>query len=473
NESFANYSETLWDEYKYGKDAGAAQNYNDMQGYLGSGSQDKNLVRFYYHDKEDMFDAVSYNKGGRILHMLRNYVGDSAFFKALNLYLTTNKFRSAEAHQLRLAFEEITGKDLNWYWNQWYYGSGHPELTIGYAYDDNAKKVTVTINQTQAGDKVFILPVAIDIYNGQKKVRHNIWVKNKEEAFSFAYTTRPDLVNVDADKILLCVKKDDKTLDNFIHQYKYAGNYVDRREAIDACAAKQQYEPKALDLLKLALKDDYFGLRKYALGKLDIKNPAVRKSVETILADLAQHDPQSTVRAEAIALLGEYDNKVYEPLFLAAISDSSYSVAGAGLEALTVVNTTLALAEMRKIKDQPAKGRLAGAVSQLLMAGGSEEDFETIAGNFEDLPMGDDKLEALQPFSQYLAKVSDPVKFKKGVDMIVAVRNAIPSAYQAQLAPYINSVILNGIITQKSKELKGNNAAAVKEQIDYVKSKIN
>ena len=76
-----------------------------------------------------MFDAVSYNKGGRILHMLRNYVGDSAFFKALNLYLTTNKFKSAEAQQLRLAFEEVTGKDLNWFWNQWYYGAGNPSLT--------------------------------------------------------------------------------------------------------------------------------------------------------------------------------------------------------------------------------------------------------------------------------------------------------------------------------------------------------
>jgi aminopeptidase N len=94
NESFANYSETLWNEYKYGKDAGDDQNFGDMQGYLQSNSGKKDLVRFYYNDKEDVFDAVSYNKGGRILHMLRNYIGDSAFFKALNLYLTTNKFKS-------------------------------------------------------------------------------------------------------------------------------------------------------------------------------------------------------------------------------------------------------------------------------------------------------------------------------------------------------------------------------------------
>ncbi|HEY1870917.1 MAG TPA: M1 family aminopeptidase, partial [Chitinophagaceae bacterium] len=140
NESFADYSETLWSEYKYGKDAGDEQNFNEMQGYLQSNSDKKDLVRFYYNDKEDVFDAVSYNKGGRILHMLRNYVGDSAFFKSLNLYLATNKFKSAEAQQLRLAFEEVTGRDLNWFWNQWYYGAGQPSLDINYSYDDATKK---------------------------------------------------------------------------------------------------------------------------------------------------------------------------------------------------------------------------------------------------------------------------------------------------------------------------------------------
>ncbi len=108
------------------KDAGDAQNYNDMAGYLQSGSEKKHLVRFHYPDKESMFDAVSYNKGGRILHMLRNYVGDDAFNKALNVYLHDNKFQAAEAHQLRLAFEKVTGQDLNWFWNQWYFGDGHP-----------------------------------------------------------------------------------------------------------------------------------------------------------------------------------------------------------------------------------------------------------------------------------------------------------------------------------------------------------
>jgi aminopeptidase N len=223
----------------------------------------------------------------------------------------------------------------------------------------------------------------------------------------------------------------------------------------------------------MALKDNYSGLRIYTLGKLDLKSPAVKKSVEAIVADVAKNDKKPTVRAEAIALLSEYDNKDYEPLFLAAINDSSYTAAGAALQALTKIDYAAASAEMKKIKNQPAKGRLSEAISQLLMTGGSEEDFEAIADNFEKLPMGNEKLEALQPFSQYLAKISNTDKFKKGIDMIVAVRNAIPSAYQAQFAPFVNSVVLGGIITQKSSQLKGNDDATIKQQIEYIKSKVN
>ena len=97
------------------------------------------------------------------------------------------------------------------------------------------------------------MPIAIDIYNGTKKVRHNVWIEEQGTDFYFQLSIKPDLVNVDADKILLCEKKDNKTLENYIHQYKYAGNYLDRREAIDACA-KMQDDPKALDLLKTGIE---------------------------------------------------------------------------------------------------------------------------------------------------------------------------------------------------------------------------
>jgi aminopeptidase N len=470
NESFANYSEVLWDEYKYGKDAGDAKNYNDMQDYLASRSEAKDLVRFRYSDKEDMFDAVSYNKGGRILHMLRNYLGDSAFFKGLNNYLNTNKFKSGEAHQLRLAFEEVSGRDLNWYFNQWYFGSGHPIFYISYEYNDTLGKATVTIKQTQDGDKVFRLPIAIDVYNGKDKVRRQVWIENKTETFTFNYTKRPDLINVDADKILLCDKKDDKTLENFIHQYKYAGNYVDRREAVEYVAEKQT-DPKALDVLKLALKDKFFQIRKYALEKLDLKKSTVQKEVEPIIADLAKSDTKSTVRSAAIGILSTYQKAEYKPLFVKAINDSSYSVAGEALAGLTLLDNTTGLAEAKRLSKGSMKGKLAETISQIYMEMGTEDDFDMIAGNFKKIPMGQSKFEALQPFGEYLAKVNNTEKLKKGVDLIVEVRDNIPASYQAQTTPFINNLVLKSIIASKKKSLT--TQPAFQQQIDYINSKLS
>jgi aminopeptidase N len=461
NESFANYSETLWDEHKYGKDAGDAQNYGDMQGYLQSQSDKKNLVRFYYKDREDMFDAVSYNKGGRILHMLRNYVGDSAFFKALNLYLTTNKFKTAEAHNLRLAFEDVTGKDMNWYWNQWYFGAGHPKLDIDYAYDDNAKTVQVIVKQTQASDKTFILPIAIDVYNGAQKVRHNVWIRNKIDTFTLSYTTHPDLVNVDGDKILLCEKTDNKTLGNFIHQYKYAGLYLDRREAIDF-ASHHQDDAKAVDLLMQALKDKYFGLRSFAMGKLDLKNETVKKQAEPILVDIAQHDVKSTVRAGAIATLGNYNNSTYKSLFQKNVNDSSYTVSGNALEALFKIDSAAAIADAKRLARTPAKGKLVEAMTTILVKSGDESGFDIIAKAFSEMPLSQAKFNLLQPFCQFLAVVKDTKKVEKGVDMVIEFRDAL-APYG--LMPYVNN-LLKGVINKKQA------AGNAQDQIDYINKKI-
>ncbi len=244
NESFANYSEYLWDEFRYGKDFADEHNYDDMQGYLGSGSENKNLVRFHYSDKEDMFDAVSYNKGGRILHMLRNYVGDDAFFASLKNYLTTNKFKAGEAHQLRLAFEEVTGKDLNWFWNQWYYGSGHPELKISYNSNITGIPNTteVVVSQTQASGKAFMAPIAIDVYTAGKPTRYNVWLENLSDTFYFATPQKVDFINVDAEKTLLAKKTDNKTEEQFAAQYNLGKNYIDRLEALNFFSAKNSPE---------------------------------------------------------------------------------------------------------------------------------------------------------------------------------------------------------------------------------------
>ncbi|RUA12093.1 MAG: M1 family peptidase, partial [Flavobacteriia bacterium] len=237
NESFANYSEYLWLEHEYGRDEADAHRYIDLQGYFMGGNETKDLVRFYYNSKEDMFDAVSYNKGGAILHMLRAYVGDDAFRKSLNTYLRDNAYGTGEAHQLRLAFEKVTGKDMNPFFNQWYFGAGNPKLEITYNYSDTQKLVAVSIKQTQ--DHLFDFPLFIDVYEGSTPKRYEVRVDKKDNSFSFKYNTKPKLIVIDPDHTLVAQIKDDKTVDNYIYQYAYAPRYDDRRQAIDELSKHQ------------------------------------------------------------------------------------------------------------------------------------------------------------------------------------------------------------------------------------------
>ena len=470
NESFANYSETLWAEYKYGKDAGAEQNYDDMQGYLRSHSGNKDLVRFYYRDKEDVFDAVSYNKGGRILNMLRHQVGDAAFFAALHEYLTANKFKSAEAQQLRLAFEKITGRDLNWFFNQWYYGSGNPDVDINYVYDDANGTVQVIIDQKQKSGNIFQMPIDIDIYNGAQKVRHHVWANDAIDTFTFHYTKRPDLVNVDGDKIMLWTKDDHKTLDNYIFQYKNAGNYVDRREAIEF-AANHLDDEKAVDLLKTALNDPYHGLRQLALSKVDLNKDAIKTGFESTILTIAKNDKYAPVRASAIALLGQYKNKEFAGLFTKAVKDSSYTVSGNALTALSDIEPDAALSLAKQLSNEPSKGKLESAILVAFVKSGDESMTDKVLNSFANMPLSQGKFQFLGTLSSFLSNVKNTDKVKRGVEEIVNFRDAIPAQIQSQTSPFINGMVIKKILMSKEKDLKAEpNDTGLENLVNYIKS---
>lgn len=457
NESFATLGSQLWNEFHYGKDFGDEERYNSSQGYIRSRSDNKDLVRFHYNDKEDVFDAVSYNKGGAILQMLRAFVGDSAFFKAINLFLTTNKFKAAEAHQLRLAFEEVTGKDLNWFFNQWYFGGGHPKLNITHSYDNTTKQARVIVQQTT--DKLFMIPVKVDVWNDNTPVTYTVWVKNKIDTFTFSSPAKPSLVNFDADKKLLAEKTENKTVDEYLFQYKNAKNYVDRREAIEA-VSKKQSDKVATDLLLTALKDKYAPLRNYAIGLLDISNDQTKSMAEPILFELAQRETDKPTKASAIAKLGNYKSAKYSSLFKTAVNDSSYTVSGNALEALSRIDSAGAADEGKRLSAMPSKGKLAAMIKKLA----TPVDGNKLIADFQATPMGQAKFAMINDLFDFMESTSSNELFKKSVDAILQLEKDLPEAFREQATEQLNAAL---------RELGKQKAAnGLKEQADYVENKL-
>ncbi|MGH7238123.1 MAG: M1 family aminopeptidase, partial [Candidatus Saccharimonadales bacterium] len=316
--------------------------YQALQNYLNTpGADKKDLVRFHYDDKEDVFDVVTYQKGGRILNMLRNYLGDACFFKGLNIYLKTNQFKNGEAQQLRLAEEEASGLDLNWFFNEWYYGAGHPILNISYKWDNASKTETVYMQQTQDG-QTFKLPFVVDIYANGKKERHKVWMNDKADTLTFAVASKPNLVNVDGDKVLLCAKTDNKTLDEYVFQYFNAPLFLDRLEAITA-ASKQQTDKGAQKVMIAALKDKYYGLRIKAIRALDMGIDDIHNAALPVLTLSAQTDQNTLAKAAAITALGKLKASGNMGIFKEALKSRSYAVQGAALGAINLLEPQQAL----------------------------------------------------------------------------------------------------------------------------------
>ncbi|MBC6608460.1 HEAT repeat domain-containing protein [Hymenobacter sp. BT188] len=418
NESFADFSEGLWAEHKYGQDAADAHNYRYLRRYLSSPRDAaKPLVRFNYEDKEEMFDLVSYQKGGAILQMLRTHLGDPVFFAGLNQYLKQNALGNGEAHQLRLALEAASGQDLNWFFNQWYFAPGHPVVTIDYSWDAARKVQSVTVKQTQAGEP-FTLPLAIDMYVGGKSQRRNVVLRKATETLEFPLAAQPDLVNVDATKTMVWQKTDNKPLAAYAYQYKSAPLLVDRHEAIVAAKAKPT-EAAARGVLLAGLNDKFYGLRMLAIQSLDLENAALRKAAAPVLRKLANSDKETVVQAEALMTLGKLKEKRDEKLFAQKLKSESYAVQGAALRALAEVRPAKALVQAKAFETNKEDG-LTTAITEVYAAHGGAAQWPYIRDKFD---AGSPRTKAMlfESMLGMMTRLDDPTAFNESLDRIKAV----------------------------------------------------
>jgi aminopeptidase N len=426
NESFATYGEYLWNEHKYGRQEADFGLQNDLNQYINSSKMGcKNLIRFHYDDKEDMFDTHTYQKGGRVLHMLRKAVGDEAFFDALKLYLDQNKFKAVEIHQLRLAFEEVTGEDMNWFFNQWFLNSSHPDLEFSHEYSAENQEVIVRVKQRQDLETtpLYRLPMSVDIYEQGTVNRHRINVTKKEEEFKLRAYSRPALVNIDAEKMLLCVKNDIKDADQWFYQFYNAPLYIDKVEALTYHEKNLKPGTDVAELYLRAMNDSFWRIRVLAIRKSgplgDAADPTYKKLVEW----LAKNDPHPQVRAEAIKMIThKFLSKELVPVFKAAVYDSSYAVVAAGLTAYVKADPVDGL-----VYAKPFEKEKSDKVIQALADAYSRHGDDSHYLFFSDaLARSSDfsKYQLLNPFGDFLTRCS-PGNMNSGLMLLDEIgRNA-------------------------------------------------
>ena len=365
NEGFANYSEYLWMEHKYGKYEADRHREEELTGYISSVSFGKphDLIDYRYADKENMFDAHSYNKGGLVLHMLRNYVGDDAFFASLHLYLTKHAYQSVEVHDLRMAFEEVTGEDLHWFFDQWYLDKGHPALTYTYDYDQANKNIALHLSQTQAKGfpNVFVLPIDIDIHHTNGTIeRKRIRMNERDQVVDIASNDKPALLVIDPNRVLLSEwNEPELSSEEYSYQWKHCNNFQLRLSALSALTEDKSYPA----IWHEAIADPYWNIRLRALDYVPNLNKADLETLSTI----AHSDPHSQVRAAAIRILGEKDAAGLEKLLEHSIqSDSAFIVISEALKVMGKINPSKALS-LSKTMEKEKNNMMQEAIADIVV----------------------------------------------------------------------------------------------------------
>lgn len=341
NEGFATYGEYLWKAYKYGQDEAEQHIEGDLRTYLGETRfKQEPLIRYHHDSPDDMFDAHSYQKGGLVLHMLRYYLGDAMFFEGIKRYLIRHAYTEVEIDELRLVMEEVSGEDLNWFFDQWYLRPGHPALLISHSQEQGAWNVKV--KQIQMGED-FRFPVRLDMVTGGQHESFQVWVESTDTTFRLPASTTPDNVVFDADKTLLADISEEKPQAAWIAQLQTAENYRQKSQAIERL--KYGTRDAAVDAAMLALlQDKYWGLRVQALGYLSAVSRETSREIAASVVGLLQ-DPVAAVRRAALDFFVmqslNLSDKVPAPLqdqmlaaFERAAGDSSYRVQEGALRVL-------------------------------------------------------------------------------------------------------------------------------------------
>ncbi|MEC8693362.1 MAG: M1 family aminopeptidase [Bacteroidota bacterium] len=117
---------------------------------------------------------LTYRKGAWLLHMLRNEMGDSLFFEGCRTFLTggNRAYAFSTTNEYREVMESVSGRDLHWFFKQWYEGQGHPELKINW--EQQGREVKIKIDQTPSHPSVPMwkiqVPIEFSNVNGESEL---------------------------------------------------------------------------------------------------------------------------------------------------------------------------------------------------------------------------------------------------------------------------------------------------------------
>jgi aminopeptidase N len=285
NEGFATWSETVFKEEHLGHDEAAYERHTQRATYLEEDAAEyrRAIVDRRYAEPIDLFDRHLYEKGACVLHMLRKELGEEPFWRAIRTYATANRGTSVVTEDLLRAVETATGRNLEWFFEQWVFRGGHPEISFSWAYDAKRKDLALTIRQGQSADELtpdaFRFSASVEaLWKGGRSERHRIEVTRREHTVHLPCDEAPERVRFDPDGDLLATVEPAGGADAQRTTLAEDPAVIARLRA--AAALAKDPTQATVDALAKALNDRFWGVAAEAAAALGrMRTPAARDAL--------------------------------------------------------------------------------------------------------------------------------------------------------------------------------------------------
>jgi aminopeptidase N len=318
-ESFATYFESVWMGEEDGEDQLRIDMRDNLDMYLAADKRGRRPIVYnvYRKNGNELFDRHNYEKGSRVLHMLRQIEGDAAFWRGMQLYAQRNREREVITADFERAHEEASGRSLAQFFEQWVYKAGHPEFKVSYSWDDERKLAKVSVRQAQEETEdtpIFVTPLDLAFFvpasddekpDGAGFMQPQVMrvqVEEAEQTYYIPLARRPFGMRFDYGGWLIKTLEIDLPAEMLRFQLRRDPDINGRIEAATALGEKGDPESQAA-LEQALLSEPFWGVRQAIAAAIASRRS--ERSLETLLRALdAIEEPKA--RLGVVAGLGEF-----------------------------------------------------------------------------------------------------------------------------------------------------------------------
>ncbi|HEX9794157.1 MAG TPA: M1 family metallopeptidase [Planctomycetota bacterium] len=207
NEGFASYYTLLFERETFGEQAFLYSMGNTIDGYLDAcaGENLRAVVKHEYRTPFDLFfDGTIYPGGAARLQLLRGWLGDTTYRRAITAWLEEFAFRSADTEDFRATVERASGEDLGRFFDQWLYSKGYPELEVAWR-QEGTGVLRVDVRQLQSGSGVplaFVMPLDLRWRDESGERTARVWTDARRGSYELQRQGQVQWLEVDPEVFL-------------------------------------------------------------------------------------------------------------------------------------------------------------------------------------------------------------------------------------------------------------------------------